>query len=93
MDYNHRLRPDKLISIIELSQDKLGIGDLPVEVEYQGETIGKYGIEFIDDGFLLTTKKTACLALDSCGSPLGKVKMGLKQLTASSCCTPGSGCC
>ena len=34
-DYEHRLKPEKLIKIITLSEDKLGICDLEIEVEYQ----------------------------------------------------------
>jgi len=34
-DYDHRLHPEKLIHIIELSEQKLQIPDLEIEVEYQ----------------------------------------------------------
>ena len=93
-DYDHRLHPEKLVSIIELSQNKLGIGDFDIEVEYQGETIGKYGIEHNGSHFVLTSKKTDCLAKDNCGIPQEKPKFNLADMTASnSSCTPGSGCC
>ena len=46
-DYDHRLHPEKLLNIIELSESKLNLNeDLPVEVEYQGDTIGKYNLDF-----------------------------------------------
>ena len=45
-DYDHRLSAQKLRSIIELSEEKLGLENLEIEVEYQGDTIGKYGLEF-----------------------------------------------
>ena len=45
-DTDHRLRPQKLLNIIALSEKVLGIEDLEVEVEYQADTIGKYGIRF-----------------------------------------------
>ena len=42
-DYDHRLHPEKLVHIIELSEKQLELQDLEIEVEYQGkETIGKY---------------------------------------------------
>ncbi|MFT7346011.1 MAG: hypothetical protein ACI9CP_000456, partial [Cryomorphaceae bacterium] len=34
-DYDHRLHPERLLKIIELSQSKLAIEDLDIEVEYQ----------------------------------------------------------
>jgi hypothetical protein len=98
-DYDHRLAPTKLNNIIKLSEDKLGIDDqLEIEVEYQAETIGKYGLAFNGVHFQLTSKLTACLAEDACGIPPAKMKVALTQLgssTASSCCTPsdGSSCC
>lgn len=94
-DYDHRLHPEKLISIIELSEDKLGLRDEEIEVEYQGETIGKYGIEIQGDKFLLTSLATNCLAKDKCGVPEEKLKVSLSSLTeqSSGCCSPSSGCC
>lgn len=52
-DYDHRLHPEKLLHIIELSEKNLGIGDLDIEVEYQGDTIGKFGLDFDGQHFLL----------------------------------------
>lgn len=43
-DTDHRLQPKKLTDIISLSEKVLGIEDLEVEVEYQSDTIGKYGL-------------------------------------------------
>ena len=45
-DYDHRLHPEKLLNIIELSEKVLEIEDLEIEVEYQSDTIGKFGLEF-----------------------------------------------
>jgi hypothetical protein len=93
-DYDHRLSAEKLRSIIALSEKTLGLDDLEIEVEYQGETIGKYGLDFMNNTFLLTTKQTDCLAKDNCGIPTEKVKINLSQVGASSnACEPGSGCC
>jgi hypothetical protein len=94
-DYEHRLKPEKLIKIITLSEDKLGICDLEIEVEYQSETISKYGLHFNGNDFQLVPKHTACLASDACGITSVKEKVQLNQLQAAneSCCTPGGGCC
>lgn len=94
-DFDHRLKPQKLLNIIELSERKLGMGDLEVEVEYQSNTIGKYGLDFNGKEFVLTTKQTACLASDSCGIPAEKLKVKLSDLQAieQASCTPGGGCC
>ena len=45
-DYDHRLKPLKLLKIIDLSEKALGMEDLEIEVEYQSETIGKYDLGF-----------------------------------------------
>lgn len=87
-DTDHRLKPQKLLNIINLSQEKLIIGDHEVEVEYQSDTIGRYGLNFDGTNFILTPKYTACLAEDSCG-----IKPVSEKSPANSCCTPGSGCC
>ncbi|MEH0157399.1 DUF6428 family protein [Limibacter armeniacum] len=93
-DYDHRLSAQKLRSIIELSEKQLELQDLEIEVEYQGETIGKYGLEFRTDTFQLTSMQTDCLAKDKCGIPQEKPKIRLSELQAQkNTCTPGSGCC
>ncbi|MEN2487965.1 DUF6428 family protein [Flavobacterium sp. B11] len=94
-DFEHRLKPNKLLNIIQLSEDKLNIEDLEIEVEYQSNTIGKYDLEFNGKTFILKNKTTACLAQDACGIPAEKQKINLTQLTSdtASCCTPNSGCC
>jgi hypothetical protein len=89
IDFWHRIEPTKLISIINLSQEKLGIEDHEIEIEYQSDTIGKYGVEFENEIFVLTTKKTDCLASDLCGIPSAEKT----KETLSSSCTPGDGCC
>lgn len=94
-DFDHRLAPEKLNKIIAISEKVLKVEDLEIEVEYQSDTIGKYGVEFDGKNFLLTSKSTNCLASDSCGIPAEKLKKNLAELqtTGSSCCTPGGGCC
>ena len=93
-DYDHRLSAQKLRSIIELSEQKLGMNNLPIEVEYQGDTIGKYGLEFDNGVFMLTSTQTDCLAKDKCGIPEQKPRVRLSTLQVKeNACTPGSGCC
>lgn len=93
-DYDHRLSAQKLNDIIAMSEKQLVLDDLDIEVEYQGETIGKYGLEFVDGAFHLTTTETDCLAKDQCGIPQEKPKIRLSTLQAQeNSCTPGSGCC
>jgi hypothetical protein len=95
-DFDHRLAPEKLITIIELSEKVLHLPDLEIEVEYQSDTIGKFGLEFNGTHFLLTSKVTACLAEDKCGIPQEKLKVNLKELSsdvAAATCTPGGKCC
>ena len=91
-DYDHRLAPQKLLQILNLSDKILGSEDLAIEVEYQQATIGKFGLTFDGTDFVLTPKQTACLAQDACGIPSPQL-VALPQLQAVSCCTPGGGCC
>jgi hypothetical protein len=94
-DIEHRITPAKLLHIIELSQKTLHIEDGEVEVEYQTETIGKYGLDFDGTHFILTTKQTACLAMENCGIDALKENKFIKNIVekATACCTPGGGCC
>ena len=84
-DTEHRLSSQKVVDIIRLSQQRIGLTDQEIEVEYQGETIGKYGLSFDGSVFQLQSKQTDCLAKDNCGIPKKKQKI--------SCCDPASGCC
>ncbi|HJS01793.1 MAG TPA: DUF6428 family protein [Flavobacterium sp.] len=93
-DFEHRLKPNKLLNIIKLSQEKLSIEDLEIEVEYQSDTIGKYDLNFNGKNFVLKNKATACLAQDNCGIPSPKKKVNLAEINSNnSCCTPNAGCC
>ena len=84
-DYEHRLKPKKLMNIIALSERVLGLEDLEIEVEYQSDTIGKYELGFDGKNFLLLTKKTACLAKENCGVPIEDQK--------EVCCSTDNKCC
>lgn len=94
-DEEHRLKPSKLMKIITLSEEQLGIEDNEIEVEYQRETIGKYGLDFNGKSFVLTSKVTACLAQDSCGIPAKKTKLKFSALSGNSdlSCSPDGKCC
>jgi hypothetical protein len=93
-DFEHRLKPKKLLDIIELSEKVLEIGDYETEVEYQAETIGKYDLGFNGKDFTLLNKLTACLAEDQCGIPQEKQKVNLsKTPSQNNSCAPGGGCC
>ena len=91
-DYNHRLHPEKLVKIIDLARNKLELPDAEIEVEYQGESINKFELDFDGKSFLLVNTQTNCLAKEKCGIPAQKPKVKLSELQ-NSCCTPESGCC
>ncbi|MEJ5053642.1 DUF6428 family protein [Sphingobacterium sp. MYb382] len=91
-DYEHRLKPGKLLHIIKLSEEQLGMENAEIEVEFQRDTIGKYDLAFNGTHFLLQNKKTACLATDACGIPTLKPKIKLGT-SATNGCNPESGCC
>ena len=88
-DFDHRIEPQKIIDIIDIAQNAIGLEDLEVEVEYQSDTIGKYGLSFNGTHFQLIATKTDCLAKDKCGIPEEEETIPV----ASSCCEPSSGCC
>jgi hypothetical protein len=87
-DTDHRLKPIKLLNIIRLSEEKIGLVDAEVEVEYQGRTIEKYDLGFNGNQFILLAKQTDCLAQDSCGISPDQLPENKKNA-----CTPGGGCC
>ena len=91
-DVDHRLKPNKLMDIISLSEKILGMEDLDIEVEYQSDTIGKYALDFNGEAFELIPMQTDCLAKDQCGISPVKQKINVAEVAAS-CCTPGGGCC
>lgn len=94
-DFEHRLKPGKLLDIIALSEKVLGMEDLEIEVEYQSQTIGKYDLAFNGRDFVLLTKQTNCLAPEKCVPPSEKPKISLINLQAENqnSCAPGGGCC
>jgi CDP-diacylglycerol pyrophosphatase len=81
-DKDHRLTTEKLLGIIGKAEKEFLIKNLDVEVEYQKDTIGKYGLTYKEDRFFLTNKQTDCLAKDKCGI----------EVVQDDCCS-GQGCC
>jgi hypothetical protein len=94
-DTDHRLKPQKLLTIIALSEKAIGINDAEVEVEYQSDTVGIYGLDFRNGNFVLLAKQTDCLAKDNCGIPAQKERIKLADLSGSeaACCSADGGCC
>ena len=92
-DFEHRLKPQKLLDIISLSELLLGMGDLEIEVEYQTNTIGKYDLAFKGQNFELVNKQTNCLAQDKCEIPSNKQKERLSDKNDEPCCSPDGNCC
>jgi len=94
-DTEHRLTPKKLLGIISQSEPLFNNEDLEIEIEYQGETIGKYGLNKEGENFVLTNKETNCLAQDHCGIPKEKMKVNLRELQpqATACCSTSTGSC
>lgn len=91
-DTQHRLTPEKLLGILDQTAALYGNEDPEMEVEYQTETVGRYGVAFENNRFLLLPKETDCLAKGHCGVPLKKKKLNLITLTppVASCCTDGA---
>lgn len=90
-DFDHRLSPEKLLSIIGVSEKHLDLEDCEIEVEYQTTTINKFHLNYQNGIFLLENTYTDCLAKDKCGIPPEKIKKPLSSLSKT--CTPGGGCC
>lgn len=91
-DFEHRLKPNKLLNIITLSEKVLGIEDYRIEVEYQDTTIGKYDLGFNGQNFELLNKQTACLAKENCGIPSEKEKNRMSDANEP-CCSADGNCC
>lgn len=85
-DIDHRLTSFKWLGIIKKGELDYGLTDETVEIEFQGQTIERYGITFSEGIFNLTPLYTECLAPDHCGIPEA-------QLPKTSCCSPTTGCC
>jgi hypothetical protein len=90
-DFDHRLKSDKLATIIEKAA-VLGLDDsLPMEVEVQTDTIGVYAFSSAtsNDGkltFTIASKQTACLAPTTCG-------LDVLPVNGQADCCGDTGCC
>lgn len=90
-DFDHRLQPEKLVTIIVMAEKTLHLGDLDVEVTYQGvSTIETYGLEVTKNGFQLLSLTTNCLAADACGISPEQLPQRESQKAK---CDPASNCC
>lgn len=94
-DVGHRLPAGKLATIFGHADRFLHDLSMPVEIEYEGELISQFPITSVSLvgntlRFDLGTKHTDCLAKELClpgGCALPEKK------PATTCCTPGGGCC
>jgi len=88
-DTEHRLTARKLSAIIGRALEPLGLGGLPVEVEYEDGIISQFPVVSVGAGESVTvrlgTKHTDCLAKEVC--------LPAQMQPDGVCCAPGSGCC
>ena len=104
-DVDHRLEPSKLMRIIRDTEAWMEWDNHEVEVEYQGKTIERYGVEIMEGVLALQPLQTNCLAQDRCGLPMLEetsnttrtveetVPQPKSQAPVVGRCKPGSGCC
>lgn len=104
-DVDHRLEPTKLLRIIRETEAWMEWDNHEVEIEYQGKTIERYGVEIMEGVLKLQPLQTNCLAQDRCGLPMLEetsnstrtVEEALPQPKSQAPvvgrCKPGSGCC
>jgi hypothetical protein len=85
-DLDHRLTALKWLGILKKGELDYGLTDEPIEIEYQGQTIERYGLTYTNGVFNLMPLFTECLAPDQCGIPTEK-------LPSVGSCNPGGGCC
>ena len=104
-DVDHRLEPTKLLRIIRETEAWMEWDNHEVEIEYQGKTIERYGVEIMEGVLALQPLQTNCLAQDRCGLPMLEetsnstrtieetVPQPMSQASVVGRCKPGSGCC
>jgi hypothetical protein len=86
-DYDHRLRADKLLSIIDKAQVIVGNDDLPVDVEHDVGFAAAFPISSVTvaHGEVIiesASRHTQCLAPEKCCPPQtgsGLISLGRKQ--------------
>jgi hypothetical protein len=104
-DVDHRLEPTKLLRIIRETEAWMEWDNHEVEIEYQGKTIERYGVEIMEGVLALQPLQTNCLAQDRCGLPMLEETSNLTRTVEEAVpqpkshapvvgrCKPGSGCC
>ena len=104
-DVDHRLDPSKLMRIIRETEAWMEWDNNEVEIEYQGKTIERYGVEIMEGVLALQPLQTNCLAQDRCGLPILEETSNLTRTVEEAVpqpksqapvvgrCKPGSGCC
>jgi hypothetical protein len=104
-DVDHRLEPPKLLRIIRETEAWMEWDNHEVEIEYQGKTIERYGVEIMEGVLALQPLQTNCLAQDRCGLPILEETSNLTRTVEEAVpqpksqapvvgrCKPGSGCC
>jgi len=96
-DTEHRLTAHKLLHILDKAEPLFKGIDADIEVEYQQDTIARYGLALSPAKQLVLQKmRTACLATDHCGIQPEHLNLTQKYKTKSeavACCSPESGCC
>ena len=90
-DYNHKISPEKLLNIIEISEETFLLEDLEIEIEFQQSTIGVFDLDYKNDVFQLVNKQTDCLDKEKCGFEKKIVK--LSSIKKQEICNPEDGCC
>ncbi len=104
-DVDHRLDPSKLMRIIRETEAWMEWDNHEVEIEYQGKTIERYGVEIMEGVLALQPLQTNCLAQDRCGLPMLEETSNSTRTVEEAVsqpkphapvvgrCKPGSGCC
>jgi|SaaInlV_165m_DNA_1040744.scaffolds.fasta_scaffold53284_2 hypothetical protein len=87
-DVDHRLESKKLLKIIKMADESIGLDDLLVSFEYGEEVASNYNLAILEKDehglvFVLMNKVITCLAPDKCGVP---------SFEKSGCCGE-DGCC
>jgi len=94
LDYDHRLETKTLLGIIEMAEDTFNLGNLEIEVQYQGQnTLETYGLDTNGNFFLLTSLSTACLAPNACDITNNMPLEQENSASSNNNCKPNSGCC
>ena len=90
-DTNHKISPEKLLDIIEISEETFLLEDLEIEIEFQQSTIGVFDLDYKNDVFQLVNKQTDCLDKEKCGFEKKIVKFS--SMKKHKICSPEDGCC